>query len=60
MRAHLVEAHAGEHARPVGVGEGLPQRMQRRHVAGAPEAQHAQLPHLQKSSGTSLELGNIS
>ena len=39
--SHLVEAHAGEHARPVGVREGASQRVQRRDVAGAAKAQHA-------------------
>ena len=43
---HLVEAHAGEHARPVGVREGASQRVQRRDVAGPAKAQHAQLAHL--------------
>ena len=44
--AHLREAHLGHHPRPVRVGEGPPERMQRRHCACAPEAQHSQLAHL--------------
>jgi hypothetical protein len=45
-RARLDEAHLRQHARPVRVGEGPAQGVQRRHRARAAKAQHAQLAHL--------------
>ena len=44
--AHLRKAHLRQHARPVRVGEGPPERKQRRHRARSPKPQHAQLTHL--------------
>ena len=44
--AHLRKAHLRQHARPVRVGEGPPERVQRRNRARAPKPQHAQLAYL--------------
>ena len=57
--AHLVEAHAGEDARAVGVSEGAAQRVQRRHVACPPKAQHAQLAHLQQRAGAAKGMSRL-